>query len=189
MGHGFISMSHNSYIKRTIELNYVDISILVFIGIGAIMGLIRGLVREIISTIGILIAAIVANLVSPVAQPFLGQWINEGTTAAVIVWVIIFFVVLFLLNKLGFILNRLLRAIMLGELNKLLGGIFGALKYTLIACLIITLLEFACSKVDETEFSAQIRQSRLVPYIHDVISFISPYAQEYIIAPTKKLLS
>lgn len=189
MGHGFISMSHNSYIKRTSELNYVDISILVFIGIGTIMGLIRGFVREIISTIGILIAAITANLVSPVAQPYLGKWINEGTTAAVIVWIVIFFVVLFILNKLGFILNRLLRAIMLGGLNKLLGGIFGALKYTLITCLIITLLEFACSKVEGTELAVQMRQSRMVPYIHDLIGFISPYAQEYVIAPAMKLLS
>lgn len=170
-------------------MNYVDLSILVFIGIGAVMGLLRGFVREIISTVGILIAAIVANLVSPVAQPLIGKWIHEGTTAAVIVWVIIFFVVLFLLHKLAFILNKLLRTIMLGGLNKLLGGIFGALKYTLIACLIITLLEFVCSKAEGTELAAQMHQSRLIPYIHDLISFISPYAQEYIIAPTMQLLS
>ena len=169
-------------------MNYVDISLLVFIGIGAMLGLLHGFIREIVSTIGILLAAIIANLVSPIAQPVLGKWMDEGTTAAVIIWIVIFFVVLFLLNKLAIILNRLLKTIMLGGINKLLGGIFGAMKYTLIACLIVTLLEFVSGKLDGTEIASQMQQSRLMPYLHELVGFISPYAEEYIVKPTMELL-
>lgn len=152
------------------------------------MGLLRGFVREIVSTIGILLAAIIANLVSPIANPYLGRWGNESSTAAAVIWVVIFLLVLFLLRKLTFIINKLLKTVMLGGVNKLLGGIFGAIKYALIACLVITLLEFVCTKFEDTEVARQLHASRLVPYVHDLVSYVSPYIQEYIVKPTKALL-
>lgn len=170
------------------RMNYVDIALLVFVGIGATMGLLRGFVREIISTIGILVAAIIANLVSPVADPYLGRWGNESSSAAAIVWVVIFLLVLFILRKLSFIFTRLLKTVMLGGINKVLGALFGALKYLLIACLVVTLLEFVCTKFPETDLAEQLQASRLVPYIHDVVGFLSPYIDEYIVEPTKELI-
>lgn len=153
------------------------------------MGLLRGFVREIISTIGILLAAIVANLVSPVANPYLGRWGNESSTAAAIVWVLIFLLVLFVLRKLTFIITRLLKSVMLGGINKLLGALFGALKYLLIACLVITLLEFVCTKFPESDLAMQLQASRLVPYVHDVVALLSPYIDEYIVSPTQALIN
>jgi membrane protein required for colicin V production len=152
------------------------------------MGLLRGFVREIISTIGILLAAIIANLVSPVADPYLSRWGNECSTAAAIIWVVIFLLVLFVLRKLTFIITRLLKTVMLGGVNKLLGALFGAVKYLLIACLVVTLLEFVCSKFPDTQIDAQLKASRIVPYIHDVVGFLSPYIDKYIVAPTRQLL-
>lgn len=169
-------------------MNYVDIVLLVFIGVGAMLGLFHGFVREVVSTIGILLAAIAANLVSPWAHPVVGRWIDENTTTAVVVWVVIFFVTLFFLNRLATLVNRLLKAIMLGGLNTFLGGLFGALKYTLIACLIVTFLEFVCDKMEGTALAAEMQSSRLVPYVHDVVGFISPYAEEYVVRPAKELL-
>jgi hypothetical protein len=34
----------------------------------------------------------------------------------------------------------------------------------------------------------QLQASRLVPYIHDVVGFLSPYIDEYIVEPTKELI-
>jgi membrane protein required for colicin V production len=169
-------------------MNYVDIALLAFVAVGALMGLLRGFVREIISTIGILLAAIIANLVSPVADPYLSRWGNECSTAAAIIWVVIFLLVLFVLRKLTFIITRLLKTVMLGGINKLLGALFGALKYLLIACLVVSLLEFVCTKFPETNLAAQLQQSRLVPYIHDIVGYLSPYIDEYIVTPTRNLL-
>ena len=168
-------------------MNYIDIALLAFVAVGATMGLLRGFVREIISTIGILLAAIIANLVSPVAGPYLSRWGDESSTAAAIVWVVVFLVVLFVLRKLTFIITRLLKTVMLGGINKLLGALFGAFKYLLIACLIITLLEFVCTKFEDTDLAVQLAQSRLVPYIHDIVSFVSPYIDEYIVEPIKSV--
>jgi membrane protein required for colicin V production len=169
-------------------MNYVDIALLAFVAVGATMGLLRGFVREIISTIGLLLAAVIANFVSPVANPYLSRWGNESSTAAAIIWVVIFLVVLFVLRKLTFIITRMLKTVMLGGVNKLLGAVFGALKFLLIACLVVTLLEFVCSKFPDTQMASQLHASRIVPYIHDVVGFLSPYIDKYIVTPTRNLL-
>jgi membrane protein required for colicin V production len=102
--------------------------------------------------------------------------------------VVIFLVVLFVLRKLTFIITRMLKTVMLGGVNKLLGAVFGALKYLLIACLVVTLLEFVCSKFPDTQMASQLHASRIVPYIHDVVGFLSPYIDKYIVTPTRNLL-
>ena len=169
-------------------LNELDIIILAFIGIGACIGLFRGFFREIVGTIGILLAAIAANLLSPFVAPKLGDWVDNATVSAIIIWVVIFLITMFVMHRIAYLLQKMMRAIELGWLNRLAGGLFGAIKYVLIAALAISVIEVACSYVQGLKIQPYLQGSSLVPIIHQVVDVVMPWASEHILTPALEML-
>lgn len=168
--------------------NDLDIVILVFIGVGACIGLFRGFFKEIVGTIGLLLAAIAANYISPYATPHLGDWVDNATLAAIIVWVVIFLVTMFLMHRIAYLLHRVMKAVSLGWVNRLAGGLFGAIKYCLIAALAISVIEVACSYVQGLKIQPYLQGSTLVPIIHQVVDTVTPWASEHILTPALEML-
>jgi len=171
-----------------VNLNNLDIIILIFIGVGACVGLFKGFFKEIVGTMGILLAAIAANYVSPYATPHIGDWIDNATLAAIIVWVVVFVLSMFLMARVAYLLNRVMKAIELGWLNRLAGGLFGAIKYILIAALAISVIEVACSYVDGLKIQTYLKSSTLVPIIHEIVDLVMPWASEHILTPALEML-
>jgi len=169
-------------------LNNLDIIILIFIGIGACVGLYNGFFKEIVGTIGLLLAAIAANYVSPYATPHLGDWVDNATLAAIIVWVVVFVLSMFVMKRIAYLLQRTMKAMELGWLNRLAGGGFGAIKYVLIAALAISVIEVACSYVDGLKVQTYLKGSTLVPVIHQIVDIVMPWASEHILKPALELL-
>lgn len=172
-------------------MNYVDIAILVLLGVGAITGLIKGFVSELISIVGFLLAFIIANEVAPLSLPLL-DWLSipsENAISRVVVWLVILLLVLLLLRLVSTLLTKLLQALNIGWINRLLGMILGIVKYTLIACLVVTILEVACSHFDEWPLKKWLADSQGVEWIHEIVSFVSPYTEEYVLKPASQLLN
>lgn len=171
-----------------IALNDLDIVILVFIGVGACIGLFRGFFKEIVGTIGLLLAAIAANYLSPFATPKLGDWIDNATLSAIIVWVVIFLITMFLMHRIAYLLQRMMKAIELGWLNRLAGGIFGAIKYCLIAALAISVIEVGCAHVEGLKIQPYMEGSSIVPIIHQIVDTVMPWASQHILTPALEML-
>ena len=169
-------------------LNDLDIVILVFIGVGACIGLFRGFFKEIVGTIGLLLAAIAANYLSPFATPKLGDWIDNATLSAIIVWVVIFLITMFLMHRIAYLLQRMMKAIELGWLNRLAGGIFGAIKYCLIAALAISVIEVGCAHVEGLKIQPYMEGSSIVPIIHQIVDTVMPWASQHILTPALEML-
>ena len=165
-----------------------DLIILGFIAIGAAIGLYRGFFKEIVGTIGILLAAIAANYLSPYATPHLGTWVDNATFAAIIVWVVVFLLSMFIMSRIAYLLQRIMKSIELGWLNRLAGGLFGAIKYCLIAALAISVIEVACSYVQGLKIQPYLQESKLVPVIHQVVDMVMPWASEHILTPALEML-
>lgn len=169
-------------------LNDLDIIILVFIGVGVCVGLYNGFFKELVSTIGLLLAAIAANYVSPYATPHLGDWVDNATLAAIIVWIVIFVLSMFLMKRIAYLLQRTMKAMELGWLNRLAGGLFGAIKYVLIAALAISIIEVACTYVEGLKVQTYLNGSSLVPIIHQIVDVVMPWASKNILTPALELL-
>lgn len=169
-------------------LNDLDIMLLVFVGIGTCIGLFRGFWKEVAGTIGALLAAIAANYISPYALPHLGQMMDNATLAAVIVWVVIFVICMFLMNRVAYLLQRVMKSLSLGWLNRLAGGLFGAIKFCLIAALAISVIEIACSNVEGLKIQPYLQGSRLVPLIHQLVDVLMPWFSKNILSPALEML-
>jgi len=170
-------------------INDLDRIILIIVGIGACIGLYRGLFKEAVGIAGLVLAAIAANLASPFTKPFASRFIESETLASIVVWIIVFFVAMFVLNRLAVLLDKFMDSISLGWINRLGGGLIGALKYCIIVALIISLLEVITAHIEIEKLNQYLETSSLVPRIHQLIDVITPWASEHILKPTLELLN
>lgn len=148
----------------------LDIILLVPILYGCIRGLFRGLVKELTAIIAIVAAIVCAKIFAPSAAQVLMKYATLSEAVCnVVAYLIVFFVVALFLHLIGYMLSSLLKAISLGWLNRLLGAVFGTLKWALI----VSVLFNGAAILDD--------------YFH----FIKPELKETSIAysPVKKLAS
>ena len=169
-------------------MNDLDKLILLTVGIGACIGLYRGFFKEAVGTLGLLLAAIAANFVSPYARPHLGDMIESETLASIIVWFVVFLLSMFLLKRVAYLLNRVMRSVDLSWLNRLAGGLFGAVKYLLIVALALSVIEVVCAHVEGLKVQSYLQGSTLVPYIHQMVDVITPWASQHILSPALEML-
>lgn len=119
----------------------LDIILLLPILYGIIRGFMRGFVKEFISIVAIVVGIIVTKIWAPVFAGRILQvlnvpeWLGQG-----LAYILLFVGVTLLCKALAQIIQRFLKAISLGWLNKLLGGIFGGLKWALILSVVLNLL-------------------------------------------------
>lgn len=169
-------------------MNTLDLILLAFVAIGFSIGLFRGFVREAIGMVGVLLAAIAANWASPYTVPTLSGWIGDRTAAAVVVWVVVFLLAMFAMRGVAYLLGRIVRAAMLGWLNRLAGGLLGALKYVLIASLLLAVVAMLGGLAEDLPLSHEIRTSRVVPYLHRVVDLVMPWCTEHLINPALEMI-
>lgn len=119
-------------------MNQLDFILILPLLYGLVRGLMRGLIGELTSIIAIVAAVVCAKLFAPeVANRFLQFVVLEMPIAEVLAYITVFLVVAISLNILGKLLKKLLHAISLGWLNRLLGAVFGTLKWALIVSVIL----------------------------------------------------
>ena len=108
-------------------MNTLDIVLLVAVGIGTLFGLISGLVKQLSFGAGIAIGLLQATIFYPKAA----AWLQELTEwndllCTILGFLIIFATIALAINLTGFLLRWLLKTIMLGWLDRVLGAIFSA---------------------------------------------------------------
>lgn len=121
----------------------IDIIIAVLLVIGLISGLRDGAVKQIAGLVGLIGGLLLGRMFyMPVGEwltDFLGMSVQ---TAHITAFILILIVVPLLFSLVGWLVSKILHAICLGWINRLLGGAVGVLKYTLFVGVIITGIEF-----------------------------------------------
>jgi len=121
------------------QFNWIDGVILFFVLWGLFWGAKRGLTGEILKIIGVLVAFVLAIRYSALW----GAYINEQQWAdqEIVNWIAFFLIFLlvalafFLLAKIPYLI---LRKTLLGTVDRILGGVFGALRGLVIISVVLT---------------------------------------------------
>ena len=123
-----------------IQLGWVDLVLLGVFVLSVLVGLWRGFVFEIVSLLGWLLAYVIANS----AGPFLADLVPLGSTdPQVRLWaayIVVFVLVLLTCTLLARLLRALVSATPLSFVDRLLGGVFGVARGTLILVVVATLV-------------------------------------------------
>ena len=140
-------------------MNSLDIYLLLPIALGFVFGLFKGLIKELTSLVAIVLGIYGAKLFAPLMASILINGFGfSPATAHPLAYIFLFIAIgvglLFLANA----LNKIFNSLSLGGLNKLLGGLFGALKYALIVSVLLNVFDaldsrFSLMKQQTKEYS------------------------------------
>lgn len=119
-------------------MNPLDFLIIIPILYGLIRGFFRGLVGELTAIIAIVCAVIGSKLFAPQVATLLLKYLDLSISAAqTIAYIVLFLAIAMMLNIIGNLFRKLLHAISLEGFNRLLGAVFGTMKWALIMSVII----------------------------------------------------
>jgi membrane protein required for colicin V production len=119
-------------------MSWLDIIILIPLLIGLVMGLVRGLLIEVVSIAAIGIGYICSKIFSAVVASWLMTSFNwNEAVCSVVAYAVIFIIVVLGLILLAKLLTKAVKKITLGWANRLLGGLFGMLKWSVIVLIVV----------------------------------------------------
>lgn len=123
-------------------MEIIDIVIAVLLVVGLVSGLRDGLVKQVAALVGL----IAGLLVGKALYVSVGDWLMSvfslsDRVAYLTAFILILIVVPLLFSLVGWLVSKILRAICLGWLNRLLGGLVGVVKYAIFVGVIITAIE------------------------------------------------
>jgi len=120
------------------KICWLDILILLPLVYGLIRGLMRGMIAELNAVLALVVGVVGARLWGPQ----LALWMQNTYhwqlhLCNTLSYISIFLVVAIVLNLIGAALQKLLKAIKLGWVNRLLGAVCGTLKWSIIVLVLI----------------------------------------------------
>lgn len=162
------------------QVNVIDIIILICCIPALVQGFRKGFISQAVSLVSLVLGAWLAFKFS---EP-VGEWIKtmadvNGVILQVLSFTLIFLVVYLVLLLLGKIIQSLVKVVMLGWLDKLLGVFFALLKMLLIIGLIIICIDAVNSTLPIIP-SKTLDESVLYHPIKSVADVVFPYLKELI---------
>ena len=156
-------------------MNYLDIIIAVPLLYGLIKGFSIGLVKEVTSLLSFLIGVYVAINFSEYLEPkFMNIMDGYQEFVPVLAFGVLFLVSVLCIKGIGFLLDKLTKALALGIFSRLLGGVFGFLKVVVI----FSFLLFVTS--DYNLVNKQTKEdSVLFKPLTDVARIITPQLKQH----------
>lgn len=123
-------------------MNYIDIIILLFLLFGAFRGFSKGLVIEVATLAGLILGVYISIRYSSYTEDILRDFMNiTSEYISYIALAVTFIVVVVGVYILGKLLTKLVDIISLGLVNKLLGTLFGVVKYFIIVCVLLMIVD------------------------------------------------
>ena len=123
-------------------MNYLDIIIVVPLLYGMIKGLSNGLVKEVTSLLALFIGVYVAINFSEYLEPkFIDILDGYKEFVPVLAFGVLFLVSVFCIKAIGFVVDKLTKALALGIFSRIFGGVFGFLKVVVIFSFLIFVID------------------------------------------------
>ena len=145
-------------------MNMFDVVVLIVVTYGLISGFKKGFIVEVSGMIALGVGIIGAFKFSGILGNYLVNYIDwEPKIIQIVSFILLFIGIVYIISLFAKMLTKALKVILLGGINRLLGALFGVLKWMLILCAltlvfkevnqILTLME---DSVLETSFSYPI---------------------------------
>lgn len=147
----------------------IDIIILIAVGVGAVRGFMKGFIRQLASILGLVVGLLAAKaLYASLAEKLCPVVTDSMTVAQVLSFIMIWIAIPLIFTVVASVLTKAMEVISLGWLNRLLGAGLGALKFLLLAILLVCVIEFIDSDnrlIDETKKDASLLYYPIQQYI------------------------
>ena len=170
-------------------MNYLDIILVIPLLWGLYKGISRGIVKELATLVALIAGIYGAVHFADNIHPYLKeQFAIESSFLPIISFAVTFIVIVLAVKLIGFIVDKILKAVALGIISRLLGGVFGVLKTAFILSallLIINTFDYYIKLIPVE----QKKQSVLYKPISNMIPSIMPNVKDgaYLIKEANKI--
>ena len=151
-------------------MNWLDIVIVIFLGITTITGLSRGLVKTIIPLVGIILGVVLAGHFYGSVADGLSTWFHSPSQAKIAGFAIIFIVVVIVSLIIASLLSKLLSLLLLGWVDRLGGAVLGLVIGGLVCGTILTLI----TKPNFPGVEGTVQGSTLASFFVDHFNIVLP---------------
>ncbi len=125
------------------NLTGIDLIIAIVLAAGLLTGFMKGVIKQAFSLGGLVAGLLLGSVLSkPVAGLLLQSFRMSEKTAVIVAFVLILMIIPLAFTLLGGLLSKVMKAAKLGFADRLLGGLFGMLKFAIFIGLCIQLLEY-----------------------------------------------
>ena len=163
------------------EINWLDICVLIICIAAFVRGFFTGFIIQAAALAGIILGAFFAGTLAEIILPYIEHWFeNVEHLAAPASYLISFIVILIAVTLIGRLINVLAKAVLLDTANKVAGGIFCAVKWTLIISVLLNLT--VIFDVNKSVIKEYVRNESLTyPMLIGMVQLITPYLHNDII--------
>ncbi|MDY4010867.1 MAG: CvpA family protein [Fusobacterium gastrosuis] len=170
---------------------YLDILILILIGLGVLAGLKNGIFTEIISLFGFIINIIITKIYTPVVLKFFKKSETIFGNNYLITYIVTFITVYLVISMILLFVKKALKNQQKGFLNRMLGGILGLLKGIVISIIVVVLYSYAINIAPSLEKYSE--NSRSIELFYEIIPNIEQHIPDVLIEnfnknATKKII-
>lgn len=159
-------------------MNWIDLIIAVILILSLVMGFINGLVKEVASLAGLILGIWGAVKFSSFTAAKLYEWFDmSGQYVGIIAFIITFGIIVVVIHFIGILADKLVSAVSLGFVNRLLGMVFSVFKSVLIMSVFFVVL----NSINERHSflpKERIEESYLYNPISDIAPAIFPIIGE-----------
>lgn len=159
-------------------MNWIDLIIVVLLILALVTGFINGFVKEVASLAGLILGIWGAIKFSSFTATKLYDWFDmSGQFVGIIAFMITFGIIVVIIHFIGILADKIIDAVALGFLNRILGIFFGLFKTVLILSVIFVILNAIDARRPFLPKEA-IENSRLYNPISDIAQALFPIIGE-----------
>jgi len=146
-------------------MNFVDVLILIIIGLFLVKGLLRGLMKELCSLVGLIVGSLLAfRFHGPLAEAMVSAFKLPASVCVVLAFLAIFLTILLIFGLIGMLLSKYVKLLYVGGLNRVAGGIFGMVQGVLL--LSVVMFGLSVSPLPEWGKLALKDSTLTPPFVH-----------------------
>ncbi len=127
-------------------IDWISVTLLL---VFAIIGFFNGFIKEVFSAMAWVLSLITAWLYGPLIFPYVNTYLDSESAKNIISFIILFVLSFIVLKTLGSIISKLISAIGLKSLDKLLGAFFSSLK---VLAILSSLFVFNMNYLDKNQW-------------------------------------
>ncbi len=155
-------------------MNYFDIIVGLLLVFALFKGFKNGLVTELASLAALILGLLGAIFFSDVTEQYLSQHLNSSHIG-LISFFVTFILIVIIVHFIAKLVNKLLEAVALGFINRILGALFSVLKYAFVISVFIAIIN-GIDK-DSNIISEKLKKDSV---LYDPVSGLAPQLFPYL---------
>jgi len=153
---------------------WLDVGILLLIGAGALRGYRRGLIREGMALGGLAVGLVLATQWNAEVAGLLKPFVGGGRFLNALAYVVVVLLILGVATLLTVVIQRVMRILLVGWLDRLGGALFGAGQGAILAALLLVLVvRFPVMGLDKAVKGSEVATD-LLEIVPAILSYLPP---------------